>query len=49
MLARYAFWKAQTVPPNYPATDPRSYPEHTKGAYNGSWKPWLGTPPSPRR
>jgi hypothetical protein len=48
MLARYAFWKAQTVPPNYPGTDPRSYPEHNTGVYAGSWKPWLGTPPSPQ-
>lgn len=45
MLARYAFWKNETVPPNYPTTDPHSYPELNTGVYAGAWKPWIGTPP----
>lgn len=41
ILARWEYWKGETVPPNYPDSDPRSYPFVFSGIYNGSWAPWL--------
>ena len=41
LLERWAYWKGETVAPNYPDSDPRSYPRNFKGGYNGSWAPWL--------
>ena len=45
LLGRWAHWKAEAAPPDYPDSDPRSYPEHFEGAYRGAWKPWLGPEP----
>eukprot|EP00040_Diaphanoeca_grandis_P031099 m.185331 g.185331 ORF g.185331 m.185331 type:complete len:534 (-) comp32231_c0_seq2:245-1846(-) len=44
MIERYKYWEAQTVPPNYPGSDNRSYPELNSGIYHDAWKPWLGVP-----
>lgn len=41
LLARWEYWKGEAVQPNYPDSDPRSYPLHFRGTYNGSWAPWL--------
>ena len=48
LLDRWQHWKAETVDPNYPDSDPESYPDRWGGVYNGSWKPWGNyRPPSP--
>ena len=41
LLARWEHWKARAAPPNFPDSDPRSYPTRFHGIYNGSWMPWL--------
>jgi hypothetical protein len=43
LLGRWEFWKRQTVAPEYPDSDPASYPypNRFKGIYNGSWAPWI--------
>eukprot|EP00622_Pseudochattonella_farcimen_P000098 FR734522.1.p1 GENE.FR734522.1~~FR734522.1.p1 ORF type:complete len:214 (+),score=16.18 FR734522.1:79-642(+) len=40
LVAKWRVAAKSAVMPNYPGTDPNSYPELREGEYYGTWAPW---------